>query len=130
MKQQQPPPQQQNQPSLFAAAAPSPPNRELVGSCNSTKGIAVAVVDANAIIQGGQNLAHNADRFVSVPEVLSEIRDPTSRHSLNFLPFTVDTMEPSPDALKRGLYIYLYIIYVCIHKLEVYFCYAYKKFSF
>nr|GMC87340.1 RNA-binding protein NOB1 [Ipomoea batatas] len=92
-----PPPQQQNHQSPFAAAPP----RELVGSCNSTKGIAVAVVDANAIIHGGQNLSHNADRFVSVPEVLSEIRDPTSRHSLNFLPFTVDTMEPSPDALKR-----------------------------
>nr|GME20961.1 RNA-binding protein NOB1 [Ipomoea batatas] len=92
-----PPPQQQNHQSPFAAAPP----RELMGSCNSTKGIAVAVVDANAIIHGGQNLSHNADRFVSVPEVLSEIRDPTSRHSLNFLPFTVDTMEPSPDALKR-----------------------------
>ncbi|XP_031129244.1 RNA-binding protein NOB1 [Ipomoea triloba] len=100
VKQQLPPapaPQQQNHQSPFAAAPP----RELVGSCNSTKGIAVAVVDANAIIHGGQNLSHNADHFVSVPEVLSEIRDPTSRHSLNFLPFTVDTMEPSPDALKR-----------------------------
>ncbi|VFQ62221.1 unnamed protein product [Cuscuta campestris] len=96
----EPPPRQQN--NLFPFAAPlRPPNRELVGNCSSTKGIAVAVVDANAIIRGGQNLSHQADRFVSVPEVLTEIRDPTSRHSLNFLPFTVDTMEPSPDALKK-----------------------------
>ncbi|KAK4422627.1 RNA-binding NOB1-like protein [Sesamum alatum] len=73
----------------------------LVGSCNSSKGIAVAVVDANAIIQGGERLAHSADRFVSVAEVISEIRDPASRHSLNFLPFTVDTLEPSPDALSK-----------------------------
>jgi hypothetical protein len=62
----------------------------------------VAVVDANAIIQGGQSLTHCADRFVSVSEVISEIRDPTSRHSLNFIPFSVDTLEPSPDALKKG----------------------------
>ncbi|KAK4400789.1 RNA-binding NOB1-like protein [Sesamum angolense] len=73
----------------------------LVGSCNSSKGIAVAVVDANAIIQGGERLAHSADRFVSIAEVISEIRDPASRHSLNFLPFTVDTLEPSPDALNK-----------------------------
>lgn len=59
-------------------------------------------MDTNAMIRGGQNLSHHADRFVSVPEVLTEIRDPTSRHSLNFLlPFTLDTMEPSPDALKK-----------------------------
>ncbi|KAL0327799.1 UNVERIFIED_CONTAM: RNA-binding NOB1-like protein [Sesamum angustifolium] len=73
----------------------------LVGSCNSSKGIAVAVVDANAIIQGGERLAHSADRFVSIAEVISEIRDPASRHSLNFLPFIVDTLEPSPDALNK-----------------------------
>lgn len=73
-----------------------------VGSCKSSEGIAVAVVDANAIIQGGQSLAHCADRFVSVSEVISEVRDPTSRHSLNFLPFSIETLEPSPEALKKG----------------------------
>lgn len=67
----------------------------------------MAVVDANAIIQGGQKLSHSADRFVSVDEVISEIRDPTSRHSLNFLPFTIDTLEPSPDALKKGILAYV-----------------------
>ncbi|KAL1559822.1 RNA-binding NOB1-like protein [Salvia divinorum] len=93
---QQPPqqPQQKQQPNDFIA-------QKLVGSCSSTKGIAVAVVDANAIIQGGEKLLHSADRFVSVAEVISEIRDPASRHALHFLPFTVDTLEPSPDALKK-----------------------------
>lgn len=61
----------------------------------------MAVVDANAIIQGGERLIHSADRFVSVAEVISEIRDPASRNSLNFLPFTVDTLEPSPESLKK-----------------------------
>ncbi|KAI3691782.1 hypothetical protein L6452_31584 [Arctium lappa] len=73
----------------------------IVGSCKSTKGIAVAVVDANAIIQGGERLHNSADKFVSVADVIREVRDPTSRHRLNFLPFTVDTMEPSPESLKK-----------------------------
>ncbi|XP_019236302.1 PREDICTED: RNA-binding protein NOB1 isoform X3 [Nicotiana attenuata] len=102
---QPPPPPQPKTPSTFTAAVPTAAAAAgtgvLVGSCKSTKGIAVAIVDANTIIQGGDKLNHSADRFVSVPEVLSEIRDPNSRHSLNFLPFTVDTMEPSPDSLKK-----------------------------
>ncbi|XP_060180068.1 RNA-binding NOB1-like protein isoform X1 [Lycium barbarum] len=94
-----PPPQTTTTPATVTAASG---NGVLVGSCKSTKGIAVAVVDANAIIKGADSkLNHSADRFVSVPEVLSEIRDVNSRHSLNFLPFTVDTLEPEPDSLKK-----------------------------
>ncbi|CAL5442477.1 unnamed protein product [Camellia sinensis] len=73
----------------------------VVESCKSTKGIAVAVVDANAIIQGGERLSNCADKFVSVSEVIDEVRDPLSRHRLNFVPFTVDTIDPSPDSLKK-----------------------------
>ncbi|KAH0647316.1 hypothetical protein KY285_032564 [Solanum tuberosum] len=87
--------------AVAAATAAKVGNGVLVGSCKSTKGIAVAVVDANAIIQGGDKLNHSADRFVTVPEVLAEIRDRNSRHSLNLLPFTIDTTEPSPDSLKK-----------------------------
>ncbi|KAH6818230.1 RNA-binding NOB1-like protein [Perilla frutescens var. frutescens] len=93
---QKPQQQQQQQNEPFPSVV-----QKLVGSCSSTKGIAVAVVDANAIIQGGERLFHSADRFVSVAEVISEIRDPASRHALHFLPFTVDTLEPSPEALKK-----------------------------
>ncbi|KAH9719627.1 RNA-binding NOB1-like protein [Citrus sinensis] len=45
----------------------------LAQSCNSTEGIAVAVVDANAIIQGAHNLTNFADKFVTVPETLSDV---------------------------------------------------------
>ncbi|KAK6137617.1 hypothetical protein DH2020_028643 [Rehmannia glutinosa] len=93
--------EQQKQQQHEPFAAPPQTGGVFVGSCKSTKGIAVAVVDANAIIQGGERLFHSADRFVSVAEVISEIRDPASRHALNVLPFTVDTLEPSPDALKK-----------------------------
>lgn len=105
MKQQPPPPLPPQHTSSATTISPIPGNHgATVGSCKSTKGIAVAVVDANAIIQGGQSLSHVADRFVSVSEVIGEIRDPNSRHSLNFLPFSVDTLEPSPDSLKKGAF--------------------------
>ncbi|KAK1353338.1 putative Nin one binding (NOB1) Zn-ribbon, ribonuclease, PIN domain-containing protein [Heracleum sosnowskyi] len=90
---------------------PKPPSNEHVitssgagivaGNCKSTKGIAVAVVDANAIIQGGEKLNNMADKFVSVSEVIDEVRDPRARHSLSLLPFDVNTMEPSSDSLKK-----------------------------
>nr|CAD1830754.1 unnamed protein product [Ananas comosus var. bracteatus] len=70
------------------------------GSFNSSKGIAVAVVDANAIIHGDK-LAGSADKFVSVAEVLEEVRDPVSRQRLSFLPFPIETMEPSPEFIKK-----------------------------
>ncbi|KAK4801814.1 hypothetical protein SAY86_000017 [Trapa natans] len=72
-----------------------------VESCKSSKGVAVAVLDANAIIEGGDRISSLADRFVSVPEVMNEVRDPVSRRRLDFVPFTVDTMDPSPEALSR-----------------------------
>ncbi|CAI0476328.1 unnamed protein product [Linum tenue] len=72
-----------------------------VESCKSTKGISVAVIDANAVIEGGERLHHLADKFVTVPEVLDEIRDPVSRHRLALIPFTIDSMEPTPEALNK-----------------------------
>nr|XP_025617779.1 RNA-binding protein NOB1 isoform X3 [Arachis hypogaea] len=75
--------------------------RGLVESCKSAHGVSVAVVDANAVIDGGEKLHSLADKFVSVPEVMEEIRDPVSRHKLSFLPFTIDTMEPTPEAINK-----------------------------
>ncbi|PKA48617.1 hypothetical protein AXF42_Ash020490 [Apostasia shenzhenica] len=66
----------------------------------SSKGISVAVVDASAIIHGDQ-LAGCADKFVSVREVLEEVRDPVSRQRLAFLPFPVETLEPSSEAVRK-----------------------------
>ncbi|KAL1340636.1 hypothetical protein AAHE18_09G029800 [Arachis hypogaea] len=75
--------------------------RGLVESCKSAHGVSVAVVDANAVIDGGEKLHSLADKFVSVPEVMEEIRDPVSRHKLSFLPFTIDTMKPTPEAINK-----------------------------
>ncbi|PRQ47381.1 putative ribonuclease Nob1, ribonuclease, PIN domain-containing protein [Rosa chinensis] len=76
-------------------------SKVFVESCKSSKGIAVAVVDANAIIQGGESLGHCADKFVSVPEVMDEVHDPISRRRLAVVPFQVQTMEPSPESLNK-----------------------------
>ncbi|XP_054818002.1 RNA-binding NOB1-like protein [Prosopis cineraria] len=75
--------------------------RVFVESCKSSNGISVAVVDASAIIAGGERLHNCADKFFSVPEVMQEIRDPVSRHRLSFIPFTVETMEPTPEAINK-----------------------------
>lgn len=90
-----------------------------VESCKSTKGIAVAVVDANAVIEGGEKLNNTADRFITVPEVIAEIRDPASRHRLAFIPFSIDSVEPSPDALNKGIQSYLQVPFL------VFGCYFY-----
>ncbi|CAK7335509.1 unnamed protein product [Dovyalis caffra] len=91
-----------HQPSPPPSAPPQQQqNRLFVESCKSTHGISVAVIDANAVIEGGEKLNNLADKFVTVPEVLSEIRDPVSRHRLAFIPFSIDSMEPSPDSLNK-----------------------------
>ncbi|ERM99904.1 RNA-binding protein NOB1 [Amborella trichopoda] len=69
--------------------------------CKSSKGISIAVIDANAMISGGEKLSNCAEKFVSIKEALEEIRDPVSRHKISFLPFTVETMEPSEESLKK-----------------------------
>lgn len=95
--------------STIARKRPSPKQHQQVANLShvletstSINGIAIAVVDATAIIQGGETLTNCADKFVSVSEVINEVRDPVSRHKLAFVPFTVQTMQPSPEALKKG----------------------------
>ncbi|BAT73091.1 uncharacterized protein HKW66_Vig0014350 [Vigna angularis] len=88
VKKQPPPPPQHNVPVL-------------VETTESSNAIAVAVVDANAIIESGEKLHGLADKFISIPEVMEEIRDPVSRHKLSFLPFSIQTMEPSPESINK-----------------------------
>ncbi|CAA7390930.1 unnamed protein product [Spirodela intermedia] len=77
-----------------------PVSCRLFGNCGSSEGVSLAVLDASAIVQGDK-MSSTADRFVTVREVLEEVRDPTSRQRLSFLPFTIETMEPAPDAIKK-----------------------------
>eukprot|EP00890_Picochlorum_soloecismus_P003789 jgi/Picsp_1/4410/NSC_01916-R1_nin one binding protein len=62
----------------------------------------VAVVDANAVIQrnGLINLNQKADRIVTIPEVLTEIRDAESRQAVAALPFRIETIEPHEESMR------------------------------
>ncbi|WVZ78197.1 hypothetical protein U9M48_025946 [Paspalum notatum var. saurae] len=73
----------------------------LVASCANSSGVAVAVVDANAVISGGSALSTTAGRLVTVPEVLEEVRDAAARRRLTLLPVPVETVEPLPDFVKK-----------------------------
>jgi RNA-binding protein NOB1 len=75
----------------------------IVSSCADSGGVAVAVVDANAVISGGAALATTAGRLVTVPEVLEEVRDAAARRRLALLPTPVETVEPAPEFVKKGL---------------------------
>lgn len=90
---------------LQSKPAPKPPTPnppELFNTAKSSansKGISVAVVDANAIIHGDK-LIGVADKFVTTNEVIEEVRDPVSRQRLTMLPIDVDIMEPDAEFIK------------------------------
>ena len=63
--------------------------------------ISVAVVDTNAIISGLQ-LHRIAETAVTIPEVLSEVRDKHTRQHLANLPFALQCQQPSEESVKAG----------------------------
>ncbi|PUZ73714.1 hypothetical protein GQ55_1G009600 [Panicum hallii var. hallii] len=73
----------------------------LVASCANSSGVAVAVVDANAVIAGGSALSTAAGRLVTVPDVLEEVRDAAARRRLALLPVPVETVDPAPEFVKK-----------------------------
>ncbi|KAG6615505.1 RNA-binding protein NOB1 [Phytophthora cinnamomi] len=78
-----------------AAAAPAAP----APAPTTNKKVLHLVIDSGAIIKG-TNLAVLAENFWTVPDVLDEIRDKKSRAILERLPFTLQTREPSAEAVK------------------------------
>lgn len=78
-----------------------PMAKQVTESFKSSQGISVIVVDSSALIDGGEKLMRCAEKVVSVNEVLNEIKDPVSRHRMAFMPFPLDPMEPSEEALKK-----------------------------
>lgn len=69
--------------------------------------ISVAVVDTNAVISGVQ-LHRIADTAVTIPEVLSEVRDKNTRQALANLPFALECKEPTEESVKAGKAFALY----------------------
>lgn len=77
--------------------APQEPQAETETETQEKK-VKHLVVDSGAIIKG-TNLTALADNFWTVPDVLIEIRDKKSRALLERLPFTLQTREPSAEAM-------------------------------
>ena len=73
--------------------------RRIVSSCANSSGLAVAVVNANAVISGGAALASTAGRLVTV---LEEVCDAAARRRLALLPTPVETVDLTPAFVKRG----------------------------
>mmetsp|Transcript_18907 Transcript_18907/g.48335 ORF Transcript_18907/g.48335 Transcript_18907/m.48335 type:complete len:482 (-) Transcript_18907:321-1766(-) len=59
-----------------------------------------AVVDSGPIIKGVRLETVGAERLITVPEVLLEIRDRHARDRLAAMPFELETREPSSEATE------------------------------
>ena len=60
------------------------------------------VVDSGPLIKGVRLERFGAERYVTVPEVLGELRDSQARALLESLPFELELREPSDEAMKAG----------------------------
>ena len=78
----------------------APEAAPLVQRLNSAS-VSVAVVDTNAVISGLQ-LHRIADTAVTIPEVLSEVRDKHTRQALANLPFALECKQPTEESVKAG----------------------------
>ncbi|KFM23199.1 RNA-binding protein NOB1 [Auxenochlorella protothecoides] len=87
--------------SIAKKAAPAIPSTDI----GPDESVDVAVLDANAIIsgQGLLLLAKLANRAVTTPEVLAEVRDKKSRATLEALPYTLEATEPAEEDVKAVL---------------------------
>ncbi|MCO5559180.1 hypothetical protein L7F22_012774 [Adiantum nelumboides] len=81
-------------------------------SCQeSSNSISVAVIDANALISFDSSArllalacsssSSQSTRFVTVKEVLEEVRAPASQFHLDALPCSLDCIDPSEEALQK-----------------------------
>ena len=72
----------------------------MVTGAMDSQELEVLVVDSGAIIRGhGTNFHRHAKRFVTVLEVLSEVRDSKSRDLLSSLPYELEIRSPSDEAM-------------------------------
>lgn len=90
--------------SAIARKDAAPPVKPKVSSSavRSKSGLSTIVVDTNAVIGSGAHLLGSAERFVTVREVLEEVRDPMSRMNLAALPIRLEILEPDSDAFTKG----------------------------
>jgi len=69
-------------------------------STANTSGVAVLVLDSGAFITGAKLDRFGPDvKYVTVPSVITEIRDEKTRHNLASFPFPIEQRSVSPEAM-------------------------------
>jgi hypothetical protein len=68
----------------------------------------IALVIDSAPLLKGTPLRHLAERFCTIPEVVSEIRDKQSREYIKKLPFELELITPSEESIKAGKSMQMY----------------------
>ncbi len=63
--------------------------------------VGVLVVDSAPIINSSHTLSALAQKYVTVPEVLKELKDKATRDALEKLPFQLETKSPSEEAILK-----------------------------
>lgn len=59
------------------------------------------VADSAAFLKNAQ-LQQISSRIFTIHEVISEIKDSTTRQRLSVLPYTIEFREPSSESIKTG----------------------------
>lgn len=60
------------------------------------------VLDSAPIITSSLSLGPLSDNFYTVPEVLKELKDKTTRDNLGNLPYLIQTKSPSEESIKTS----------------------------
>jgi RNA-binding protein NOB1 len=76
---------------------------DTLGGYIAEEGERVLVLDTNALIKGLDDLLSVATTFVTVPQVLQEVKDKRTRDFVDRLPVKLHLMDPGPESIKRVL---------------------------
>lgn len=63
------------------------------------------VLDSAPIIKSAKFIGDLSEEFITVPEVLAELKDKTTRETLEILSYKITTKTPSEEAMKYGEYL-------------------------
>eukprot|EP01064_Diplonema_japonicum_P001487 TRINITY_DN1095_c0_g2_i2.p1 TRINITY_DN1095_c0_g2~~TRINITY_DN1095_c0_g2_i2.p1 ORF type:complete len:296 (+),score=104.62 TRINITY_DN1095_c0_g2_i2:76-963(+) len=61
----------------------------------------VLVLDTGGLIKGSTGLAEMADEFVTIQDVMTEVRDKKTRDFVESFPFAINIREPTKEAMRE-----------------------------
>ena len=62
----------------------------------------ILVLDSAPIIKSAKFINGLSKEYITVPEVLSELKDRATKDALLTLPYTITTKTPSEESMKHG----------------------------